>query len=65
MTEQVLAQLEGGPAWLVGYSFGGGIAALVDDPRVLDWYLIATALAIVEPVIGPETRPKIRAGRRT
>jgi alpha/beta superfamily hydrolase len=34
-TGQVLEQLDAGPAWLVGYSFGGGVAALVDDPRVL------------------------------
>jgi alpha/beta superfamily hydrolase len=57
-TGQVVAQLEGGPAWLVGYSFGGGVAALVDDPRVLGWLLIAPALATVESVIGPDERPK-------
>jgi pimeloyl-ACP methyl ester carboxylesterase len=28
---QVLAQLSLGPAWLAGYSFGGGVASLVDD----------------------------------
>src|SRR5579862_4972548 len=55
---QVLAQLEGGPAWLVGYSFGGGVAALVEDPRVLGLFLIAPALTMVEPVIGHEPRPK-------
>jgi uncharacterized protein len=55
---QVLAQLNLGPAWLVGYSFGGAVASLVDDPRVLGWCLIAPALAIVEPVIGPDDRPK-------
>ena len=57
-TRQVLAQLDGGPAWLVGYSFGGGVASLVNDPRVLGWCLIAPALATVDPVIGPEDRPK-------
>lgn len=64
-TSQVLAQLDAGPAWLVGYSFGGGVAAVVDDPRVLGWCLIAPALAIVEPVIGPDERPKyvLAAGR--
>jgi alpha/beta superfamily hydrolase len=57
-TGQVLAQLEGGPAWLVGYSFGGGVAALVNDPRVLGWCLVAPALALVTPVIGSDDRPK-------
>ena len=57
-TGQVLAQLHLGPAWLVGYSFGGGVAALVDDHRVLGWCLIAPALAMVDPVIGPDDRPK-------
>ena len=57
-TGQVLAQLERGPAWLVGYSFGGGVASLVNDSRVLGWCLIAPALAMADPVIGPEKRPK-------
>src|SRR5262249_32516704 len=57
-TGQVREQLEAGPAWLVGYSFGGGVAALVDDPGVLGWCLIAPALAMVEPVIGADPRPK-------
>ena len=57
-TGQVLEHLDAGPAWLIGYSFGGGVAALVDDPRVLGWCLIAPALAMVEPVIGPDARPK-------
>jgi alpha/beta superfamily hydrolase len=57
-TGQVLAQLNDGPAWLVGYSFGGGVAALVDDPRVLGWCLIAPALTMLDPVIGPDDRPK-------
>jgi alpha/beta superfamily hydrolase len=55
---QAIAQLDGGPAWLVGYSFGGGIAALIDDPRVLGWCLIAPALSLAAPVIGADTRPK-------
>ncbi len=55
---QVREHLEAGPAWLVGYSFGGGVASLVDDPRVLGWCLIAPALATVDPVIGPDPRPK-------
>jgi len=55
---QVLGQLDGGPAWLVGYSFGGGVASLVEDPRVLGWCLIAPALVLGEPVIGQDDRPK-------
>ncbi len=55
---QVRAQLNLGPAWLVGYSFGGAVAALVDDPRVFGWLLIAPALAMVDAVIGPDDRPK-------
>ncbi len=55
---QVLEHLADGPAWLVGYSFGGGIASLVDDPRVLGWVLIAPALPMVHPVIGPDPRAK-------
>src|SRR5690349_1286389 len=64
-TGQVLEHLEAGPAWLVGYSFGGGIASLVDDPRVLGWFLIAPALPMFAPVIGPDPRPKhiLAAGR--
>jgi alpha/beta superfamily hydrolase len=54
--QQAVDALGEGPTWLVGYSFGGGIAALVDDPRVAGWYLIAPAL--YEPVIGPDPRPK-------
>jgi alpha/beta superfamily hydrolase len=57
-TGQVLAELDRGPAWLVGYSFGGGIASLVDVPEVLGWCLIAPALTMITPVIGSDPRPK-------
>jgi alpha/beta superfamily hydrolase len=57
-TGQVREHLEAGPAWLVGYSFGGGVASLVDDPNVVGWVLIAPALAMIDPVIGPDPRPK-------
>jgi alpha/beta superfamily hydrolase len=57
-TGQVVEQLHPGPAWLVGYSFGGGVASLVDDPRVLGWCLIAPALGIDDPVVGLDPRPK-------
>src|SRR5262245_59045092 len=50
-TGQVREHLDAGPAWLVGYSFGGGVAALVDDPRVLGWCLIAPAFSVADPVI--------------
>jgi alpha/beta superfamily hydrolase len=58
-TGQVLEHLEDGPAWLVGYSFGGGVASLVDDRRVLGWCLVTPALAMVDPVIGADPRPKL------
>jgi alpha/beta superfamily hydrolase len=57
-TGQVIEHLADGPAWLVGYSFGGGVASLVDDPRVLGWFLVAPALAMVDPIIGADPRPK-------
>jgi alpha/beta superfamily hydrolase len=57
-TRQVREHLEVGPAWLVGYSFGGGVASLVDDANVIGWCLIAPALVAVDPVIGPDRRPK-------
>jgi len=64
---QVLPELDSGPAWLVGYSFGGGIASLVDVPDVLGWCLIAPALTMVNPVIGSDPRPKhvLAAGNDT
>jgi alpha/beta superfamily hydrolase len=57
-TGQVIAELDAGRAWLVGYSFGGAVASLVDDPRVIGWYLIAPALTRVAPVVGADCRPK-------
>jgi len=56
---QVLAELDRGPSWLVGYSFGGGVASLIDVPEVLGWCLIAPALAMVDAVIGSDHRPKL------
>lgn len=46
------------PVVLVGYSFGGGIAATVEHPSLLGWYLIAPALSMVESLIGADPRPK-------
>jgi alpha/beta superfamily hydrolase len=57
-TVQALDQLDDLPRYIVGYSFGGGIAATVTDARVAGWYLIAPALTMVEPTIGEDPRPK-------
>ena len=57
-TREALDLVEEQPRFLVAYSFGGGIAATVDDPRVAGWFLIAPALTMVEPVIGGDERPK-------
>jgi alpha/beta superfamily hydrolase len=46
------------PRFLVGYSFGGGVAATIADDRIAGWYLIAPALTMFEPVIGDDPRPK-------
>ena len=49
---------DGRPRFIVGYSFGGGIAATVDDERVAGWFLIAPALSMVDATIGLDPRPK-------
>jgi alpha/beta superfamily hydrolase len=46
------------PRFLVAYSFGGGVAATIEDERIAGWYLIAPALTMFEPVIGDDPRPK-------
>ncbi len=46
------------PVYLVGYSFGGAVAATVDHPRVTGWSLIAPALTLIDPNIGADARPK-------
>lgn len=46
------------PRFVVGYSFGGGVAATVNDERVAGWYLIAPALSMVASTIGDDPRPK-------
>jgi alpha/beta superfamily hydrolase len=77
---EALAQVEAcdGPVVLVGYSFGGEIAAQIDHPAVVGWALIAPALVLPqfvspasplrpppEPPIGADPRPKlvVTAGR--
>lgn len=47
------------PVVLVGYSFGGGIAAAVDHTAVSGWCLIAPALTLVAPAIAADPRPKL------
>ena len=62
-TVDMLDELDGPLRFLVAYSFGGGIAATIDDERIDGWYLVAPALTMVEPVIGADPRPKgIAAG---
>jgi alpha/beta superfamily hydrolase len=59
-TEAVLALAAGDapPAFVVGYSFGGGVAATVTTGSVAGWYLVAPALSAVAPTIGSDPRPK-------
>ena len=57
-TREALDLLEDQPRLIVAYSFGGGIAATIDDPSVAGWFLIAPALTMVQPVIGDDPRPK-------
>jgi uncharacterized protein len=64
---QAVAAIEaaGEPVYLLGYSFGGGVAATIDHPGVLAWGLIAPALTLFESVVGPDPRPKfVVAGER-
>jgi alpha/beta superfamily hydrolase len=49
------------PRFLVGYSFGGGVAATIADDRVAGWFLAAPALSLVHPAIGDDPRPKLVA----
>jgi uncharacterized protein len=52
---------DGAPRFLVGYSFGGGVAATITDQRLAGWFLAAPALAMVHPTIGTDARPKLIA----
>jgi uncharacterized protein len=48
------------PGILVGYSFGAGIAASIDDERVGAWYLLAPPLVMLaDATIGDVSRPKV------
>ena len=57
-TMAALDRMTAEPRFLVGYSFGGGVAATITDERIAGWYLIAPALSMVEPAIGDDPRPK-------
>jgi len=47
------------PRVVAGYSFGGAVAAAINDERVAGWFLAAPALSSVEPAIGRDPRPKL------
>jgi alpha/beta superfamily hydrolase len=49
------------PRFLVGYSFGGAVAATMTDDRVAGWFLAAPALSLMQPAIGDDPRPKLVA----
>lgn len=57
---RTIAEIEAAeaPVFLIGYSFGGGIAASIDHPALAGWGLVAPALRLAEPVIGADPRPK-------
>ena len=57
-TIAALDRMTTAPTFLVGYSFGGGVAATIDDERVAGWFLVAPALSMVDPTIGGDPRPK-------
>ena len=57
--DQGAARWPGGPVILAGYSFGAGIAAMVDDWRIAGWYLLAAPAVMLEhSVVGDDRRPK-------
>ena len=63
---EVLAAIDNGqaawpgvPTVLVGYSFGAGVAARVDDSRISAWYLLAPPVTMLgDAAIGADSRPK-------
>jgi alpha/beta superfamily hydrolase len=57
-TLAALDRMTAEPRFLVGYSFGGAVAATITDERIAGWYLVAPALSMVEPAIGDDPRPK-------
>ena len=55
---ETLELLPDRPRFLIGYSFGGGVAATIADDGVDGWFLVAPALTSVESAIGDDPRPK-------
>jgi hypothetical protein len=58
--QQTIAAIDAAtePVFLVGYSFGGGVAATIDHASVRAWCLIAPALTSFPSTIGLDGRPK-------
>jgi uncharacterized protein len=57
--DAVALRWPGRPVLLVGYSFGAGVAAGVDDQRIAGWFLVAPQTALLaESSIGADPRPK-------
>jgi alpha/beta superfamily hydrolase len=71
---QAVAEIEacGGPVLLIGYSFGGAVAAAITHPAVAGWALIAPAVVVpqfispaspfhlpMQPPVATDPRPKL------
>ena len=49
----------GAPVILIGYSFGAGVAASVNDDRIIGWYLLAPQTpSLAQAPIASDPRPK-------
>jgi alpha/beta superfamily hydrolase len=59
--EQARATIEeaAAPVYLVGYSYGGAVAAALDHPAIAGWGLIAPGFRLIAPTIGADPRPKL------
>jgi len=55
---ETLELLPDRPRFLVGYSFGGGVAATIADDTIDGWFLVAPAVTMVDAAIGDDPRPK-------
>ena len=58
-TIEAVALVEDEPHFLVGYSFGGGVAAAIADELVAGHVLVAPAITMIPPAIGGDPRPKL------
>lgn len=48
------------PLAVIGYSFGGAVAAMVTDPRITGWVLVAPPIAASSTLpVGSDPRPKL------